>query len=194
MEQLFKNNKEIRSYNAKRMREFRLSLKERLEVELTDIRLEETTHVNAKVRLDRDLEYYKTHGKFVDIPMIVRKTEDGYVLLAGWKYYHLAHLLGQDKVNVCAVDFPNRTEFMKSIGCVKPYIYCKMEKLNISAKLDCSFVSPEVLESIKVYDYKYHAPMMPIVVDKHMLIKDGYEQYLYNRNMEKEYCEIKIMK
>jgi len=48
------------------------------------------------------------------------------------------------------------------------------------------------LEAIKAYDYKHHAQMKPIVVDKDMLIVDGYAQYIYNRNMEKEYCEVRF--
>lgn len=133
MEQLFRNNKEICDYNANRIGEFRLSLGENsLEVDLTKIRLEASVHVNAEVRLDRDVKYYKTHEKSVATPMIVKKAEDGYVLLAGWKYYHLANLLAQDKVKVFVVDYANRKEMMKSVGCVKPYRHCKMENLKNS--------------------------------------------------------------
>lgn len=193
MEQKFRNNKEIRNYNAQRFAEFRRSFGDNIEeVELANIRLEYPIHVNALVRLDKDVEYYKTRGKSVTTPLIVQKADDGFILLAGWKYYHLAHLLGQDKVLVVISCFSNRKKMMREIGCFKPFKRWKMTELKVSSALDCSFIEPEKLEEIKAYDYKHHAQMNPIVVNKDMLITEGYEQYVYNRNMEKEYCEILI--
>lgn len=194
MEQKFRNNKEIRNYNSKRFMEFRRSFGDNSEeVELSLIHLEYPVHVNAEVRLDKDIEYYKTHQKQVTTPLIVRKVKDGFVLLAGWKYYHLAHALGQNKVPVLISCFSSRKKMMCEIGCYKLLKVCKMTELKIPASFDCSFIKSEKLEAIKVYDYKHHAQMKPIVVNKDMLIVDGYAQYLYNRNMEKEYCEVLVM-
>ena len=194
MEQKFRNNKEIRSYNSKRFMEFRRSFGDnREEVELASIRLEYPVHVNAEVRLDKDIEYYKTHQKSVTTPLIVQKTDNGFILLAGWKYYHLAHALGQDKVLVLISCFSSRKKMMCEIGCCKPLKVCKITDLKVPAVFDCSFVESTRLEEIKEYDYKHHAQMKPIVVNRDMLITDGYSQYLYNRNMEKEYCEVLVM-
>ncbi len=194
MQQKFRNNKEIQIYNMQRFVEFRRSFGENVEeVKLETIRLEEPVHINAKTRcLKREIAEYKAKGKKVEIPLIVRKAEDGLVLLAGWKHYHLAHALGQDKVPVMISCFSSRKKMMCEIGCCKPFKVCKIIKLKIPAAFDCSFVRPEKLEEIMAYDYKHHAQMKPIVVNKDMLITDGYIQYLYNRNMEKEYCEVLV--
>lgn len=194
MEQKFRNNKEIQNYNSQRFAEFRRSFGDNIEeVELKSIKLVYPIHVNASVRLDKDIEYYKTKEKAVTTPLIVQKVEDGFILLAGWKYYHLARALKQDKVLVMISCFSNRKKMMKEIGCQKPYKRCKMTGLKILSAFDCTIVPPEKLEEIKAFDYKHHAPMKPIVVNKDMLITDGYAQYIYNRNMEKEYCEVLVM-
>lgn len=189
----FRNNKEIREYNAKRFTEFRENYcGEYIEVPLNSIRLEEKIHSTSRVNIGKDVEHYIAKEKKVVTPMIVRATEDGYVLLAGWKYYHLAHALSQDTVRVFVSDFESRTALMKAIGCKAPLYVCKMTELFVPSAFDCTFVNPEKLEEIKAYDYKYHAQMKPIVVNKDMLIVDGYAQYVYNRNMEKEYCEVRF--
>ena len=191
----FRNNKEIREYNAKRFAEFRESFcNEYVEVPLNSIILEEKIHNTARVNIKKDVEYYILKEKKVTTPMIVRKMENGYMLLAGWKYYYLAHALSQDTVRVFVSDFDSRTSLMKAIGCYAPLKVCRMSELKVPALFDCSFVKQEKLEEIKAYEYKYHAPMKPIVVDKDMLIADGYAQYVYNRNMEKEYCEVRFVK
>lgn len=137
MQQKFRNNKEIQNYNMQRFAEFRRSFGENVEeVELETIRLEEAVHINAEVRLRKDIEYYKSHQKQVNTPLIVRKTEDGFVLLAGWKYYHIAHALGQDKVPVVISCFSSRKKMMCEIGCCKPFKVCKMTKLKIPAAFD----------------------------------------------------------
>lgn len=189
----FKNNKEIEQYNANCFAEFRKSFcNEYVEVPLSSIRLEETIHNNSKVNIGKDIEYYIAKDKKVTTPMIVRKAEDDYVLLAGWKYYHLAHALSQNTVRVFVTDFDDRVSLMKTIGCYAHLKVCKMTDLKVPSAFDCTIVNPKKLEAIKAYDYKYHAQMKPIVVDKNMLIVDGYAQYVYNRNMEKEYCEVRF--
>lgn len=189
----FKNNKEIERYNAKCFSEFRKSFcDEYLEVPLSSIRLEESIHNNSKVNIGKDIKYYIAKNKKVITPMIVKKVEDSYVLLAGWKYYHLAHALSQDTVRVFVTDFEDRISLMKAIGCYEPLKVYRMTELIVPSAFDCTIVKPEKLEAIKAYDYKHHAQMKPIVVDKNMLIVDGYAQYVYNRNMEKEYCEVRF--
>lgn len=189
----FKNNKEIERYNVNCFAEFRKSFcDEYTEVPLSSIRLEEPIHNNSKVNISKDIEYYIAKDKKITTPMIVRKIEDGYVLLAGWKYYHLAHALSQDTVRVFVTDFEDRVSLMKTIGCYAYLKVCKMTDLKVPSAFDCTIVNPKKLEAIKTYDYKHHAQMKPIVVDKNMLIVDGYAQYVYNRNMEKEYCEVRF--
>lgn len=197
MQQKFRNNKEIRSYNQQRLMEFRNSYGDNSEeVNLSDIRLEEPIHINAKVCLKKEIELYKEKQKQVTMPLIVRRdrTSNGFILLSGWKNYQLAHALEQETVKVFISCFSSREKMMRMIGCVKPFTVCKITDLKIPALFDCSGVKAEKLEAIKAYDYKYHTQMKPIVVNKHMLITDGYTQYVYNRNMEKEYCEILVQK
>lgn len=190
---LFKNNKEINAYNAKCFSDFRKSLgDEYVEVPLDSIKLNEPIHINAKSSIEKDVQYYIAKDKKVTTPMIVRKVGDGYVLLAGWKYFQLAHALSQDTVRVFVTDFEDRVSLMKAIGCYAPLQVCRITELLVPSKFDCTVVNPEKLETIKAYDYKYHAQMKPIVVNKDMLIVDGYAQYVYNRNMGKEYCEVRF--
>lgn len=190
---LFKNNKEINAYNAKCFSDFRKSLGDGyVEVPLDFIKLDEFIHINAKSSIEKDVQYYIAKDKKVTTPMIVRKVGDGYVLLAGWKYFQLAHALSQDTVRVFITDFDNRVTMMKSIGCKARLKVCKITDLKVQSAFDCTIVKPQKLEAIKVYDYKHHAQMKPIVVDKDMLIVDGYAQYIYNRNMGKEYCEVRF--
>lgn len=189
----FRNNKEINAYNAKCFSDFRKSFcDEYVEVSLDSIKLDEPIHINAKSSIEKDIQYYIAKDKKVTTLMIVRKAEDGYVLLAGWKYFKLAHALSQDIVRVFVTDFEDRVSLMKAIGCYAPLKVCRITELLVPSKFDCTVVNPKKLESIKVYDYKHHAQMKPIVVNKDMLIVDGYAQYVYNRNMEKEYCEIRF--
>lgn len=189
----FKNNKEINTYNAKCFSDFRKSFcDEYVEVSLDSIKLDEPIHINAKSSIEKDVQYYIAKDKKVTTPMIVRKAEDGYVLLAGWKYFQLAHALSQDIVRVFVTDFEDRVSLMKAIGCYAPLKVCRITELLVPSKFDCTVVNPEKLESIKAYDYKYHAQMKPIVVNKDMLIVDGYAQYVYDRNMGKEYCEVRF--
>ena len=190
----FKNNNEIKNYNAILLESFRNEHKERVvEVPLKDIYLTESIHKNAIGKFTKVARHYKKVGKEVNQSLLVRKTTNGYALLAGWKHYKLAKELGQEKVNVIVVDFKSRRRLMKAIGCYNEFKVCKLTELKIPAKFDVTVVNPQKLEAIKEYDYKYHAPMKPITVDKDMLIVDGYAQYVYNRNMGKEYCEIKIV-
>lgn len=189
----FRNNKEIDAYNAECFSDFRKSFcDEYVEVSLDFIKLDEPIHINAKSSIEKDVQYYIAKDKKVTTPMIVRKAEDGYVLLTGWKYFQLAHALSQDTVRVFVTDFENRVSLMKAIGCYAPLKVCRTTELLVPSKFDCTIVNPEKLESIKVYDYKHHAQMKPIVVNKDMLIVDGYAQYVYNRNMGKEYCEVRF--
>lgn len=189
----FKNNKEINAYNAKCFSDFRKSFcDEYVEISLDSIKLDEPIHINAKSSIEKDVQYYIVKDKKVNTPIIVRKAEDGYVLLAGWKYFKLAHALSQDTVRVFVTDFEDRVSLMKAIGCYAPLQVCRITKLLVPSKFDCTVVNPEKLESIKAYDYKHHAQMKPIVVNKDMLIVDGYAQYVYNRNMGKEYCEVRF--
>lgn len=189
----FRNNKEINAYNAKCFSDYRKSFcDEYVKVPLDSIRLYDSIHINAKSSIEKDVQYYISKDKKVTTPMIVRKAEDGYVLLAGWKYFQLAHALSQDTVRVFVTDSEDRISLMKAIGCYAPLKVCRITELLVPSKFDCTVVNPEKLESIKTYDYKYHAQMKPIVVNKDMLIVDGYAQYVYNRNMGKEYCEVRF--
>jgi len=109
---LFKNNKEINAYNAKCFSDFRKSLGDGyVEVPLDFIKLDELIHINAKSSIEKDVQYYIAKDKKVTTPMIVRKVGDGYVLLAGWKYFQLAHALSQDTARVFVTDFEDRTSF-----------------------------------------------------------------------------------
>lgn len=190
----FRNNKEIKLYNMNCIASFRNSLNgEEIEVPLSSISLTESVHRNAKGNLRGCAKYYRKTGKRVAQSLMVRKTADGYALLTGWKHYKLAQELGQERVNVIIVNVKSRGKLLSSLGCQKEYTICKMNKLKVPAKFDATIVNPQKLEAIKEYDYKYHAPMKPITVDKDMLIVDGYAQYVYNRNMGKEYCEVKIV-
>jgi len=72
--------------------------------------------------------------------MIVRESEDGYILLAGWKYYQLAHALSQNNVRVYVTDFKNRISLMKGIGCKAPLKVCKMTELKVPSAYDCTVV------------------------------------------------------
>lgn len=189
----FRNNKEIGRYNAKCFAEFRNECKDMVkEIPLNKIKMEEPIHINAKANIAKDIEYYITKEKKVTTPLIVKEVEDGYILLSGWKYYQLAYALSQNFVYAIVTEFDGRVALMKSIGCIAPLKVCKITELKVPSTFDCTVVNPEKLEAIKTYDYKYHAPMKPIVVNEDMLIVDGYAQYVYNRNMEKEYYEVRF--
>ena len=189
----FKNNKEIDRYNAHQFAEFRKNFNgEYKEVPLESIKLVSPIHKNAKVNIDNDIDFYRQKNKKVTSAIIVKKIEDDYILFAGWKYYQLAKALSQDTVKIIETDFEDRITMMKAIGCRARLKVCKMTDLYIPSTFDCTIVKPGKLEAIKEYDYKHHAQMKPIVVNKDMVIVDGYSQYIYNRNMEKEYCEVRF--
>ena len=189
----FRNNKEIEQYNKECFAKFREENKDCIEeVKLKSIVLKEKIHKKRIPKFKKEVELYLNSETKPNVPLIVSKKEDEYVLFVGWKYYYLALALGENTVKCIVVDSANRASFMDEIGCIKPYKTIKIEKLLIPASFDCTIVNPKKLEEIKEYDYKNHAPAKPIVINKRRVIKDGYSQYIYNRNMGYDFCEVLV--
>ncbi len=193
--ELFKNNKEIYTYNNERFMKFKERNADNIvEIPLENIKLLYQIHIDglARCNLSGKINYYKNHNKLVTGSIIVHKdmAEEGiFNLVSGWGNYVIANALNQDTIKAIIVK-GDRKAFKKRIKCVSGYEKVTTDSLRVPDFFARTKVNDEKLKEIHEYQISHHQPLKPIVINKNNLIVDGYAQYIYNVNMEIETCQV----
>lgn len=193
--ELFKNNKEIYTYNNDRFIKF----KERnadnvIEIPLENVKLLYQVHIDglSRCNLSGEINCFKNRDKLVTGSIIVHKdAEDinSFDLVSGWKNYVIANALNQRMIRAIVID-EGRRAFKKKIGCIASYWQVTTDSLRVPDFFARTKVNDEKLKEIHEYQISHHQPLKPIVINKNNLIVDGYAQYIYNVNMEIETCQV----
>jgi len=195
MSNRFKNNREISSYNNRRIINFRdINKCNAIEIPVDKIKLLYQIHIDGLKRYDvqREVAYYFINEERVEGTIIVHPDLDEpgtYNLITGWKNYVDADSIGQDTIKAIVVDC-TRKEFRKMIGCVVPYEYVSTDELKVPEGYAKSTVCEGKLNTIREYAERHHQPIKPIVVDTDNNIVDGYAQYVYNKEANVKMCQV----
>lgn len=193
--ELFKNNKEIYTYNNERFVKFKeRNVNNVIEIPLENVKLLYQVHIDglSRYNLSGEINYFKNHDKLITGSIIVHKDledNESFNLVSGWKNYVIANALNQGTIKSIVVE-GNRNMFKKRIGCIAGYETVATDNLRVPDFFAKTKVNDEKLIEIHEYQISHHQPLKPIVVNKNNLIVDGYAQYIYNVNMEIETCQV----
>lgn len=171
-------NKLVVNENMQKREEF-IKSQEIQMIEVDKIILTEPIHIDAKVNFTKQIEKLKEKNITVlNNPIIVRKIENEYSLINGYKGYTIAKVLNHEVIPAIVID-EIRKDFTKRIG-FKSSRFTEMALKDIL--IPKSFLERKVtrVKVQKVLDYynKHKTFDKPVTIQGRRLLIDGYSRYV----------------